>query len=354
MSRIDNILLRVRDTLSDPDGERWSDGRLLRLIDDAQKAIALQANLLRTSSEVNLVRGQAVYDLPADAHRIIRVVDAQGKIPTKSHQWADTHFGADWAKHYGDGVKAIIYDKLDPGLIKVYPKPLEGILKAELANLYGFVSEYADYEVPSLYGVLTDVIDGLTTVVTNGSYGLVGDVIVEPVDLIGIPGPTEFTSSHGCIVEIDDYDLDQFNGIVVEVEDEVNDTIDLYGTVVFMNVVTGGSQNDAFGLVASLECLNSLSSQERTLEVYYYRRPSEIRLHKDKLAIDKVFDSAIKFYVCGMALRDDRDTQNRIVGNEELQFFNFEMKEALRDGRDDFNESRTHLDSGYSTGFEAT
>ena len=42
MARIEEILVRVRDTLSDPNKERWSDERLLRLMDEAQKDVAKQ------------------------------------------------------------------------------------------------------------------------------------------------------------------------------------------------------------------------------------------------------------------------------------------------------------------------
>ena len=48
MTRIANILTRVRDSLSDPSKDRWTDERLLRLIDEAQKDLAKKSLLLRT------------------------------------------------------------------------------------------------------------------------------------------------------------------------------------------------------------------------------------------------------------------------------------------------------------------
>ena len=57
MSRISSIIIRTRDTLADPEGDRWSDERLLRLIDEAQKDICRRAKLLRTKKNIPIING---------------------------------------------------------------------------------------------------------------------------------------------------------------------------------------------------------------------------------------------------------------------------------------------------------
>ena len=49
MSRIDDILLRARDTLADPDSRRYTNDRLLRLLSDAQKDIGTSSVIHRYS-----------------------------------------------------------------------------------------------------------------------------------------------------------------------------------------------------------------------------------------------------------------------------------------------------------------
>jgi len=70
MGRIADILTRVRDSLSDPDADRWSDARLLRLIDEAQKDIATKNKLLRTTVNIQLFIDKNIYDLPSEAVNI--------------------------------------------------------------------------------------------------------------------------------------------------------------------------------------------------------------------------------------------------------------------------------------------
>jgi len=66
MTRIDNILTRARDTLADPFKERFSDERLLRLIDDAQKYLVLKAQSIRSKTTVPIIPGVSTYTLPDD------------------------------------------------------------------------------------------------------------------------------------------------------------------------------------------------------------------------------------------------------------------------------------------------
>lgn len=58
------------------------------------------------------------------------------------------------------------------------------------------------------------------------------------------------------------------------------------------------------------------------LNVTYVSKPNKITALTDILDLDDTYKVMLARYVIGNALRDDMDTQNRTVGNEEIQMFN--------------------------------
>lgn len=293
-TRLEEILLRVRDSLSDPDKDRWTDARLLRLADDAQKLIAKHANLLRTKVNVPLAALVAEYSLPQtipgiiavwtgagtpvyvsapsevisyalppDIHKITRVLNENGNpIPVLSHEQADRLFGTNWEAEVRSPVEAIIFDKVSQNRLKVYPIPEETTpteISAEVGNLN------------SVYGVT--VAGGL-----ESTY-----------DLISSP----------------------------------------YGVMVGVAQVTNIS-----------------------LTVYYLKIADLISEITDTLEIGTTFDQALKFYITGMALLDDKDTENRARGREELGFFEAELTKAKKDSSLDFTTKSDQYDVPYIGGFQ--
>jgi len=251
-TRIEEILIRARDTLADPLQERWSDARLLRLVDDAQKSIVLHANYLRTKVQVPLLNGQADYQLGSIVHKLTRVLNEQQiAVPLLSHVQADKLYGVRWELAVGPTVLAIVYDKLDANWFKVYPIP-----DAALAS---------------------------TIVPTTPFYGVGTSGLVQ-ADAVSSP----------------------------------------YGVVTGFEV-----QSTAF------------------LTVSVLTNPVDILAATDVLQLNSVFDTAIKFYVTGMALRDSKDAQDRQTGNEELGFYQVSLRQAIKDGAQDFTGSRTQYDADY-------
>jgi len=251
--RLQEILIRARDTLSDPNAERWTEPRLIRLADDAQKSIAVFAGLLRKKAEVSLVVSQTEYILPVDAHRITRVTNEFNQaVQLMSHDYADRRFGANWEQHIGSPVKAIIFDKLKGGHFKVYPKP-----------------------------------------------------VATAVQQVGTPP-------------------NQVHGILVS------------------GVVTGSGVSSPFGVATGFETLAATF-----LTVDYLANPVTLVAATDTLEFNEVFDRAMKFYITGMALRDDKDVQNRQIGNEELTLYQAELRQAINDGMLDSTAAGTNYDVSY-------
>lgn len=290
MSRIDNILLRARDTLSDPAGKRWDDDRLLRLIDEGQKEIVRSGKLLRAKIDIPISKDVAVYALPSDCYKAIRILYEGTVIPLTSHEELDTieelrSFGAGWESATSDTVQKIVFDKLNTKQFKAYPIPSEDT----------------------------------SAIFTNAEQ-------TPPVDK---------EPAHGIVVNISDYTMSSVYGVVVELSTEK------------LNLFTAEetTESSADGV------LTYFNDQKKHFTVYYLKEPTGITATTDELEIDGEWDVALKYFVTGMALRDDKDTQSRQQGAEELQFFANNVKTALVDASNDFMAVRTQYTTPYITGF---
>lgn len=278
MGRIATLMLRIRDSLSDPNANRWSNDRLLRLIDEAQKVTARKAKLLRSRAEVAVISEIATYDLPSEASILTRVLASDApstatdteisrqSVRLKSHQQMD-EIDPDWESQTGDGIEYIVFDKLNPQQFKVYPIPID----SDSVSEHTFTSDY---------GELTD-----STGDTVDPYGVVTDLTTTDILV------TTFTSDLGIVTD--------------------------------------------------------MSSLITSLVVYYLHRPPTLDDYtkidvEQPLVISEDWDNALKHYVVGMCLRDDKDTQNRTVGNEELGFYVDELTEAMGDSSKDFTSSTQH------------
>ena len=340
MSRIDDILLRVRDTLADPLGDRWSTDRLLRLVDEAQKDICRQAKLLRTKVEIVVYEGQNTYKLPDNLLLLDRVLFNNKALPLIDHVKLDeTNPG--WETEKGL-VKAVVFDKQNRANIKLYPNPIVDTTAGDYEFVPSVWLEDLTYNLDN-YGIITQ---GETGDVITGDYGITSDidslyyVYVPPncscdnLMLLDDEISSDFglvseiltlekdfhanDSSYGVTVSIDGYSIDKDFGLLATVKDEDFN---------YENF------NSDFGILTGWTVSNSL------LTVYYLKKPSTIKYVTDELEIDDIFDSAIKYYVTGKALRDDMDAQNRTVGNEELNFYTRELQEAITDDFIDFTRN---------------
>ncbi len=269
MSRIAKILTRVRYSLADPDGDRWSDDRLLALIDEVQVDIAVKNNLLRTKINAAIVLDINEYKLPDNAVNITRIINKEGtRIRIRSHAQMD-EIDPLWETTKGNTIEYIVFDKQDPGQFKVYPIPT--------------VSDDST-------SFLVDI-NGVTVAIT-------GDVLTSP-----------------------------------------------FGVVVGDNAPgLANSFNSIYGIVADMS--ESISS----LTIYYNKRPASIDIGTAFLEINEIYDKAIKHYVVGMAWRDDKDTQNRQMGIEELKFYSDEFIEAGRNSSAD-NQFSSNQKTQYNDGF---
>lgn len=352
-TRIETILTRARDTLADPKKERHTDAQLLRLVDEAQKVIAEKAELLRRKVTFSLEPFKSEYKLPEYAHTITRVLDDnQEAVPIISHAFADRNYGLEWETEEGEDLVAVVYDKNDLGVFKTYPIPNTGVL-SEAEYVSANAAKWNPTEFNQTNGVV--VSSGFFGDSFNSYYGVVAD--------LNYLSYFKTNEEEGCgsYQEVDPAEISSPYGIIVGAEDSLwvnNEYNPNYGITAAIDgyTIVGdyGLSVDAPELAegALYGVLTGFSDNPKSLYVYYLKTPAPVRSAADELEISPIFDRAIKFYVAAMALRDDRDSQNRVLGAEELNFFIAELEDAKKDSALNYTDTPTRYTIQYIGAFD--
>ena len=151
MTRIESILLQVRDVLADHKKQRWSDEVLIRLLNEGLLNFILQARTLKLKAYIELENNTAVYDLSKYAISIDRV------------QYLEMDkMNISWQIKEGSEPELIVFDNQKQGVFRIYPI----ITQNALDNI----------EQNSLYGILIDinVIDDLFKLPSFGNVSYEG------------------------------------------------------------------------------------------------------------------------------------------------------------------------------------
>lgn len=246
MSRVEDILVRVRDTIGDTGKTRWDDNSLLRRLNEGQYDIGKKAELFKKTAAIQLVKGQFLYTMPDDFIKLKEAMFAYEPLDIYPAQQMKRIFGSDWRLHTTTSeIKAVVTDRQDRKTIRVYPRPFID----DLYDNYTFN--------PDTYGVT----DTLTDYTFDAAYGVPGSIYdTELIDL-----------------ELSDF------GIIVE------------------------------------------ALEGKFLTIEYVRRPTFVNFVSEDPEVPDAFDTALVKYITGTALRDDIDTQNRSMGNEELILYQTEL-----------------------------
>ncbi len=269
-TRIENIILRVRDTLSDPNAERYSNERLLRLLSEAQKDIAKQTKLIRNSAEILVLPDTAVFDLPEDTWLLTRASVKGAKIALHTYDEMDAVYIDSYCNNYnysssnsirntweqdvGNTPLCLVYDKLNMQKVRVYP-----ILNEDsLANTYTFTGGNTEFYGGFEFGVVTDM--------TNYT----------------------FNSPFGVITNIEDP---------------------------FVTVIV----SDVFGVATKI------SDSDNVILVNYFALTPDITSVNDTLLVSTLLDTALKHYVVSQAYLDDVDTQSQQLGATAFKLYEREL-----------------------------
>lgn len=392
MTRVEKILTRARDTLGDPDKTRWSDERLLRLLDEGQKDLCRRAKLLRAKTEFIVFDGKSYYEMPEDFLLLDKVTINNDPIPLIGHTDLDVRVPK-WELQRG-AVKNVVYDKQLRGKIRLFPIP--DYKNSDILRVVPSYNSYYYGKVRQKYGVIANIAQ--PGQFTDGRYGVtVGitgifqwqedfdmpKVIVKEYKMSSKFGVTEqiiidttpkysVDPEFGCVTSVTGFETDIYGAItdVGGVDYNIKFT-SVTGEGVAFNIfenigyfthfvkngeiadVCDGSINSPYGFTADLETLNakdvvfedsfgiatSITYIRNQMVVFYIKKPTDIVDMNSVIEIDDCFDAALKYYVVGMAFRDDVDTQNRTLGSEELSLYERELQEAVSDGTMDFTHN---------------
>jgi hypothetical protein len=232
MSKVYKLINDIRDTLNDPEGDRWHNDRLIRSINFALRDINQRVRVLRSKGKFQLTTGVSTYTMDMDVQLVTRVIYGNKVLEFKSHDEMDL-ISDTWETDIGDDIKYIVYDKLNRSELRIYP-----VIASDIT------------QISSAYGVITS----LEGIAFNSPYGIV----------------------------------------------------------------------------------TSLYEPKGDMVVYFIKQPKEVTGLNDEIDLDDTWDKAIKHYVCGNVLRDDKDTQNRTFGSEELQLYYTELQTAKIDASNNF------------------
>lgn len=170
MSIAQDIIDNARDSLADPNKERWSDARLLRLLDEGQKYVARLYSLLHGSSGILLSTDKAIYQLPSDLLFIKRCAYLQKPLPLYTYSEMDER-EPDWTSKQGSTIEALVFNDRNLQEIRVYPVPDDDFP----VEHYQFSSPFG--VTTQIEGVTGDIFGVLTNLAANGS----GDVTLTSV-----------------------------------------------------------------------------------------------------------------------------------------------------------------------------
>lgn len=218
------IIDDARYTLADTDKDRWSDSRLLKLLNHGISDIAKYTTLFVEDTLYKIQNNVVDIDMSNISTKIVRAEYLGVALPLYSFEQMDEKC-KDWQKHRDTKVKAIVYGHQRNGLVKQYP-------------------------------IVENSVNDLITY--TGSYGIVTGI------------------THSDLTEI--------------------------------------RTEEIFGDLADLP-------SEGVIKFYYVRDHKKVVDINEVLDIDELVAPMLKHYVTGMALRDNQDTQNRALGNEELGLY---------------------------------
>lgn len=123
---VKELLIEVREEIADVDKKRWTDDRLITLLNAGLKHLVRNARLLKDEKLIILNPGQQIYDLSDIMINLERVEFEDQPVTMSTHDEMDVedpYWKTEKADEEFPRLDRIIYDKRNRGVIKVYPIP---------------------------------------------------------------------------------------------------------------------------------------------------------------------------------------------------------------------------------------
>jgi len=160
------ILEEARQTLSDTGVDRWTDARLISLLNNCLKDLAKNTILFTNTGYAAIVDQVVDFDLSSTVVKIHRIEYDNEPLPFYTFEEMDKK-KYNWQLDTGDKPTAIIYNKQNQGQFKIYPI----VENAQDDNIvfdqpYGVITaiEYSDLEI-----LFSDTLGDLGSYVDSGT-----------------------------------------------------------------------------------------------------------------------------------------------------------------------------------------
>lgn len=138
-----DIISKARYSLSDTKitSARWSNDRLLSLLNDCLLDISLTTYLYYDEGYITLESGQSVYDISDFAAKILRIEFCEKPLDLISHTDLDKRNRL-WRESKSDVPTHVIYDLKLPGKFMLYPK-YEKVEEVISDDCYGIITGFS-------------------------------------------------------------------------------------------------------------------------------------------------------------------------------------------------------------------
>ena len=306
---VGNIVKKARTKLGDSDNTGWSDDILINFVDQGQKDLCKMARIYKRTLYMGLLPHTTQYPLPEDCFQIDRVEYDDTALSVLSREDQDTR--------YDEKSLHIIKSDINMGTVEV----------SELIEL----SNYATF----IEGI---VIDEYTPIVVDPVLGLVTET-----DIVGL----DMGSELGVVVGFDsnlneDGDIAEFgdiSGVKAGALEQTNSS-DSSGFLTELTLAVDDSDSEkSYGFLTSVGDHNAAGTygvctdvlaKSVYIKIYYSAISSTVNSLYDALVVKDIWEKALVHYVVGMARQDDNDEGNYVLGTQELDKYDKEVKKAIR------------------------
>lgn len=305
----------ARARLGDTKRQRWTDDRLLQILNEGQADICKTTGIYRKETVLPLAVGQTRYILPSDCMTIKRLEYKDNIVSIFSRNDLDVGKTA-------DGEFVGIKDNLPMGNLDIYPAleelEADNVLVVEGSN---FENEYI---IDNVYGVVTDI---TTPLEVDPVYGVVSSLDNTPLD-------TDTPTIYGEVVRTPsdtpvDYEVTPSNyGVTTGIETVISDNTTLFGFI---------TDSDTYEISGKFGITTDIVPAVNTLRVYYDAVPANLTDSGASLVIPDIWESSMVRYIVGTALQDDNDSNNIQRGEMELQKYGSEVLKARELSTKDFS-----------------
>ena len=303
----------ARSRLGDSVKHRWTEKRMLTILDQGQKDFCKLSGIYRKSTVIPLSVDTNIYTLPTDAISINRVEYEGELIPLFSRNDIDAE------RVITTGFVGI-KDNLSMTQLELYPTSPD----LDLASDIRVGVQSADtFELDTLFGVVTYIEQPFEVV---DAYGEVADAEYD-MSLL------EINSGFGEVCDTSDIAI-------------VNDEIPPYGVAVAIDYADSDIQHgfvtssDLYEVIGKYGITSSIVDENGYIRIYYIAIPRTVSTTVQALDIHDMWESAMLRYLVGTALQDDNDSSNVQRGELELQKYTQEVLKAREITTKDFSRGQ--------------